>query len=166
MKLTRAQVTDIADPEGFGRVRLELPPPRSDSGWMEVASPSAGAGHGLVLRPAIGDTALVAALDRRGRDLVVIGFLWTAAARPAGSASLRTRNGLSINLDDTGDRLVLFNADGAQLVIGGGATISIAAAQVTIDAAMVKASGIVKCDKLIANTVIASSYAPGAGNLM
>jgi phage baseplate assembly protein gpV len=166
MQLTRAQVTDIADPEGLGRVRLTLPPPRADSGWVDVASSAAATDHGLVLQPAVGDTALVAALDSRGRDLVVIGFLWTAADRPTGSASLRTRDGLSISLDSAGDRLVLSNANGTQLVIGGGASITITAAHVTIDAAMLQVSGTVKCDTLIANDVIASSYTPGAGNIM
>jgi len=166
MQLIRAQVTDVVDPECLGRVRLTLPPPRGDSGWVDVASPAAGTDHGLVLQPAVGDTALVATLDSRGRDLVVMGFLWTAADRPAGSTSLRTRDGLSISLDSAGDRLVLSNANGTQLVIGGGASITITAAHVTINAAMLQASGTVKCDTLIANNVIASSYTPGSGNIM
>src|SRR5690349_9432231 len=82
MQLIRAQVTNVDDPEGVGRVRLTLPPPIADSGWVDVASSAACTAHGMVLRPAVGDTALVAALDGRGRDLVVIGFLWTAADRP------------------------------------------------------------------------------------
>lgn len=166
MHLTRAQVTDISDPEGLGRVRLRLPRRRAGSGWVAVASPAAGDGHGLVLKAAIGDVALVAALDSHGRELVVIGFLWTAASRPAGSVSLRTRDGLSISLDDAGDRLVLSSADGARLVIGGGGSITISAAQVTIDAAIVHAAGVMKCDTLIAKSVNASSYSPGAGNIM
>ncbi|MCW2338860.1 phage baseplate assembly protein gpV [Sphingobium sp. B2D3A] len=166
MQVTRAKVTDVDDPEGLGRVRLMLPPPRSQSGWTDVASPAAGTGPRLGAAPAVGDTALVAAVDRRGRDLVVMGFLWTAAERPAGSASLRTRDGLSVTLDSAGDRLLLSYASGTQLVIGGGATITITADRVTIDAAILEASGTVKCDALIANNVVASSYSPGSGNIM
>jgi hypothetical protein len=36
---------------------------------------------------------------------------------------------------------------------------------VTIDAGMTKASGVVECDTLIANSVVAASYTPGAGNI-
>ena len=166
MQLIRAQVTNVDDPEGVGRVRLTLPPPIADSGWVDVASPAACTAHGMVLQPAVGDTALVAALDGRGRDLVVIGFLWTAADRPAGTISLRTRSGLSISLNSAGDRLVVSNAHGTQLVIDGGTSITITAADVTINAAMLQASGTVKCDTLIANNVIGSAYAPGSGNIM
>jgi hypothetical protein len=30
---------------------------------------------------------------------------------------------------------------------------------------MVEAGGVVKCDTLVANSVVASSYTPGAGNI-
>ncbi len=166
MQLTRAKVTDVADPEGRGRVRLTLSPLRAESDWVDVASPAAGINHGFVMQPVVGDTALVAAIDSRGRDMVVMGFLWTAKDRPADGASPRTRDGLSISLDAAGDRLVLSNANGTQLVIGGGTSITITAAHVTIDAAMLQASGTVKCDTLVANNVVASSYAPGSGNIM
>jgi len=36
---------------------------------------------------------------------------------------------------------------------------------VTVDAAMSKFSGVVKCDVLISNSVISTSYTPGAGNI-
>jgi hypothetical protein len=36
---------------------------------------------------------------------------------------------------------------------------------VTVDAAMSKFSGVVQSDVLITNTVIASTYTPGAGNV-
>jgi hypothetical protein len=36
---------------------------------------------------------------------------------------------------------------------------------VKVDAAMSKFSGVVKCDTLISNAVVSSSYTPGAGNI-
>jgi hypothetical protein len=36
---------------------------------------------------------------------------------------------------------------------------------VTVDAAMAKFSGVVKCETLIATTVVSSVYTPGAGNI-
>jgi hypothetical protein len=37
---------------------------------------------------------------------------------------------------------------------------------VSIDAGMVRASGTVRCDTIIATTVVGTSYTPGAGNIM
>ena len=34
-----------------------------------------------------------------------------------------------------------------------------------VDAGMSKFSGVVKCDTLITNSVVAASYTPGAGNI-
>ena len=36
---------------------------------------------------------------------------------------------------------------------------------VTVDAGMAKFSGVVECDTLVANSVVAASYTPGAGNI-
>jgi hypothetical protein len=44
-------------------------------------------------------------------------------------------------------------------------SLSVAAGQVTVEAGMVKASGVVQCDTLIDNSVVAASYTPGAGNI-
>jgi uncharacterized protein involved in type VI secretion and phage assembly len=43
--------------------------------------------------------------------------------------------------------------------------VEVTAGMVTVDAAMSKFSGIVKCDVLQATTVIATTYTPGAGNI-
>ncbi len=47
--------------------------------------------------------------------------------------------------------------DASQMVINSG--------QVLINSGMVKCSGIVQCDTLIANTVSGTTYTPGAGNI-
>jgi hypothetical protein len=36
---------------------------------------------------------------------------------------------------------------------------------VEVDGAMAKFNGVVECDTLIANSVVAASYTPGAGNV-
>lgn len=43
--------------------------------------------------------------------------------------------------------------------------VKISAGMVTVDAGMSKFSGVVKCDTLITQSVISSSYTPGAGNI-
>ena len=44
-------------------------------------------------------------------------------------------------------------------------TVEVTSGMVTVDAAMSKFSGVVKCDVLQATTVISSTYTPGAGNV-
>jgi hypothetical protein len=44
-------------------------------------------------------------------------------------------------------------------------TAAVSAQFVSVDAAIAKFSGVVKCDTLITNSVISSSYTPGAGNI-
>lgn len=44
-------------------------------------------------------------------------------------------------------------------------TVEVSAATVKVDAAMSTFSGVVKCDTLISNAVVSTSYTPGAGNI-
>ncbi|WP_309623210.1 phage baseplate assembly protein V [Novosphingobium sp.] len=43
--------------------------------------------------------------------------------------------------------------------------VSVTASQVSVDAGMSKFSGVVQCDTLITNSVVSTSYTPGAGNI-
>jgi hypothetical protein len=45
------------------------------------------------------------------------------------------------------------------------AKVDVSAGMVTVDAGMSKFSGVVKCDTLIATSVVSTSYTPGAGNI-
>ena len=45
------------------------------------------------------------------------------------------------------------------------AGLDVTAAMVTVDAAMSTFSGVVKADTVITNSVVSSSYTPGAGNV-
>lgn len=46
-----------------------------------------------------------------------------------------------------------------------GASVQVSAGVARIDAAMVQASGTVKCETIIATSVVGTSYTPGAGNI-
>lgn len=77
-------------------------------------------------------------------------------------------NGVLIQ-DAGGDSIQL---QGGSIQIRAGGKISLACSEIEIDAAtitvnagMAKFSGVVQADTLIANTVVASTYSPGAGNL-
>ncbi len=54
-------------------------------------------------------------------------------------------------------------ASGAVTSDGGGTTI--AGPIITLDAAMTRANGVLHADTIVADTVVAASYTPGAGNL-
>jgi hypothetical protein len=44
-------------------------------------------------------------------------------------------------------------------------TVTVSAPMVRVEAASAEVSGVLKCDTLIANSVVASSYTPGSGNI-
>lgn len=99
----------------------------------------------------------------------------------AGQAKIafETPGGVSGVLTDQGGGKVEFKAAGTTITLNAqglaiqtGAKVSITATQVQIDAgqvtvnaAMTRVSGIVQCDTLIATTVMATTYTPGAGNV-
>lgn len=93
-----------------------------------------------------------------------------------------TAAGHSLLLDDGQSSVKLTHSSGAESIeIDAGGSISITASSevtidapagltvtasmVTVDAAMSKFSGVVKCETLITNSVVSSSYTPGAGNV-
>jgi phage baseplate assembly protein gpV len=92
---------------------------------------------------------------------------------------VRTPGGLEIHLDDATGQITVTNGQGSTIrldttgvVIEGAAKVTInasraaiSASMVEVDAGMSKFSGVVQCDTLIANSVVAASYTPGAGNV-
>jgi hypothetical protein len=54
-------------------------------------------------------------------------------------------------------------SDGGTTTVTGG-VVNISGGAVNIDAAMTHASGVVQADTVVANSIVASSYTPGAGN--
>lgn len=77
-----------------------------------------------------------------------------------GAITIEDSNGNSVKLESAG------------ITITASAKVTVNAAQVAVSASMVKVdsgmsifSGVVKCDTLISNTVISTTYTPGAGNI-
>ena len=88
------------------------------------------------------------------------------------SLLLETPAGQKISLKDGNQSLTIEDASGnsvklasSGITINAAARVTINASMVEINAGMTKASGVVKCDTLIANSVISASYTPGAGNV-
>jgi uncharacterized protein involved in type VI secretion and phage assembly len=78
----------------------------------------------------------------------------------AGSVEIVDSNGNSIKLESSG---VTITAS-AKVTVNA-SQVAVSAGMVTVDAGMSKFSGVVQADTVIANSVISSSYTPGAGNI-
>jgi uncharacterized protein involved in type VI secretion and phage assembly len=77
-----------------------------------------------------------------------------------GSVQIEDSNGNSIKLEAAG---VTVTASAKCTV--NASTVEVSAGMVTVNAGMSKFSGVVQCDTLITNSVVSSSYTPGAGNI-
>jgi uncharacterized protein involved in type VI secretion and phage assembly len=71
-------------------------------------------------------------------------------------------NGTSIKIDTQG---VTINAPTGKVTVTASSGVDVTAAKVSVTAAMSTFSGIVKCDTVIATTVVGTTYTPGAGNV-
>ena len=77
------------------------------------------------------------------------------------SIEVRDANGNSVTMDASS---ITVNA-AVKLTINGGASVEVTAGQVTVNAGMSRFSGVVQAPTVIANSVVSSSYTPGAGNI-
>jgi phage baseplate assembly protein V len=184
----RAVVADVRDKEGLGRVQVTVADVIPKPVWAPVSTLMAGDHRGTWFVPDVGDEVLVAFQGGDASRPVVLGSLWSAKERPpetmdaAGANAvrvIRTRAGLEIRLDDAAGRVAVSTPDGASITLEHGnvtikapgvveidaSQIKASASIVEVDAGMSKFSGVVQCDTLVANSVVASSYTPGAGNI-
>lgn len=138
----RAVVTDVNDPEGRGRVKVA---PARELGvkpaWATVET---------------GDEVLIAFDAGDPRSPVVLGKLW------GGTCDKLTIEcqGSTIRIDSSG-----ITISASAKVEVNASTMGLSAGMLEVDAGMAKFSGVVQCDTLITNSVIASSYTPGTGNV-
>lgn len=131
-----ALVTDLADPDGLGRVKVRLPwSPDSDDGvyevWARLATLMGGNNRGSWFVPDVDDEVLVVFQTGDTRWPFVIGGPWNGVDAPpeqmdsAGNndiKSLRSRNGVKITIDDANgqERLILETPGGQQLTLKDG----------------------------------------------
>ena len=172
----RAVVTDTSDPDERGRVRVRLED--EHEAWAEIATLLAGDGYGTWFHPEADDEVLVAFEGGDPRRPYVLGALWGTRDRPpvaAGDATtvktIRTRCGATITIDDARCAIHVEAPGGVRLVTS--SRLEAVSGQTELDTSLLRVnaptadfSGVVRCDTLIANNVVASSYTPGAGNIM
>jgi uncharacterized protein involved in type VI secretion and phage assembly len=77
-----------------------------------------------------------------------------------GALLIEDANGNSVKLETAG-----VTVTAASKVTVNAATAEISAASLTVNAGMSKFSGVVKADTVITNSVVSTSYTPGAGNI-
>jgi len=77
-----------------------------------------------------------------------------------GSITIEDSSGNSIKLESAG-----ITVTAAAKVTVKASQVAVSAGMVTVDAGMSKFSGVVQADTVITNTIIASTYTPGAGNI-
>lgn len=77
-----------------------------------------------------------------------------------GQITIEDSNGNSIKLESAGITITA-----AAKVTINAAQVAVSAGMVQVDAGISKFSGVVQCDTLIATTVVATTYTPGAGNI-
>jgi uncharacterized protein involved in type VI secretion and phage assembly len=124
-----ALVTDIADPDGQGRVKVKLPwSPDADGAayeaWARLATMMAGNNRGSWFVPDENDEVLVMFEAGNPRRPYVIGALWNGSDAPPESMdgagnnyikAIRSRNGVKITLDDTdGQETFIVETPGGQ----------------------------------------------------
>ena len=79
-------------------------------------------------------------------------------------------NETTVTIQDTNGNIITLDATGIH--IQGAASIrldcsqlALTASQISLNTGMVKATGVIQCDTIIANSVVGSSYTPGVGNI-
>jgi Rhs element Vgr protein len=154
------------DPEGEQRLRVLLPVLGEEPGaiWARLAMPHAGAEHGFVFRPEVGDEVVVGFLDEDPRQAVVLGALFSSANTPPGdyaeaseenehkgivsragttigfvdadspSVFIETPAGNKLLLDDDQEQLTLTDQHGNSLILSADGISVTSAADLIIDA--------------------------------
>ncbi len=108
-------------------------------------------------RPQVGEEVLVGFEAGELATPYVVGVLATGASAPV---EIADENGNSIRLSSSGIEIT-----GSAAVRVTSSTMNVSAGSVKVDTGMSEFSGVVKTSTLIADSVIAASYSPGAGNL-
>lgn len=196
-----ALVSEMRDPDGLGRVKVRLPWAPDAGGdayeaWARVATMMAGRNRGSWFMPDVDSEVLVAFEAGDPQRPYVVGALWNGVdTPPAGTDAdgandrkvLRSRNGLTITMDDTsfspqltletpaGQRLTLADGEGhieirdesgnrivlgaAGVTIAAPARVEVRAAQVSVAAGMVTVdAGTARFSGVVqADTIIANS---------
>ena len=179
----RGTVLQPRDPSGRGRLQVRVRA-FDEELWARRATLASGSRRGTWFVPDAGDDVLVAFESGDPRRPYVVGALWNGKQRPPENdperTLIRTKHGVTIVLDngtgsveieDANGNAVRLESSGVTVTAAGtvkvaASTVEIDAARIDINASMARFAGVVQCDTLITNSVVASSYTPGVGTVM
>jgi phage protein D/phage baseplate assembly protein gpV len=132
-------VLDNQDPDGLGRVKINLPAASDDEigHWARLATPMAGPERGMFFLPEKDDEVLVAFEQGDITRPYVLGALWNGKDKPpASNADLRlikSRSGHLVRLDDSNGaekvQIIDKSGDNSVTIDTASNTITIASAQ-------------------------------------
>jgi uncharacterized protein involved in type VI secretion and phage assembly len=162
-----ATVTNNQDPEGLNRVKLKFPMRENEheTDWAPITSLMSGSSMGTLFVPEVGDEVLVAFLLGNMNQPFVIGSLWNKTKKPpakdeknnlrkiysrsghelifddtenAGKVTLKTKQGIKLEIDDQNEKITLGTKSDAQSVVMAGSsagtvTIKSGTNKITID---------------------------------
>ncbi len=126
-RVTLGEVTAVDDPQNIGRIRVKLPTYGDvETSWLQVLSPAAGQGKGLVALPDVADHVLVLFIQSNpGFGLVLGGMYGMNGPEDSGvdGASVQryifhTRGGQRIRLDDAQNLIRCENSQGSYIELG------------------------------------------------
>jgi uncharacterized protein involved in type VI secretion and phage assembly len=178
----RVQITLPWSPDGDGK-RYEA--------WARLSTMMAGGNRGTWFVPDVGDEVLVAfhappeSMDGNGdNDLKVIrsrngvriamndkdGQESLTVETPGGQKITLKDSPASIEIVDSGGNSVKLESSGITITASSqveikASTAKITASMLTVDAAMSQFNGVIKAPTVIADSVVGTSYTPGAGNI-
>lgn len=145
-----AQVTDNADPDNRGRVKIRLQSAPMEM-WASVVAPSAGQGYGASFIPRLDEIVVVAFINQD--TPLVMGSIWCGnGSRPDDADPqeqhyvVRTPNDTVLEFDDSDPKVELRTRSGYHITIteGGGGEVKIergsqsvtmTASDITVDSA-------------------------------
>lgn len=119
----------------------------------------------------------ILSIFRSGNIAQQLQDLGIRTTRDATSIQLQNRAGQQIALSetimmiqDTNGNTITLDAAGIHIQSAGAvrldcSQLALTAGQIALNAGMVKATGVIQCDTIIANSVVGSNYTPGAGNV-
>jgi uncharacterized protein involved in type VI secretion and phage assembly len=114
--VARGLVTDNKDPDGLGRVRVQLAwQAQGSSYWARTAAPMSGSGFGAWFLPEVGDEVLVGAEHGDPALLYVLGMLWNGKAKPPATND-DGKNNLRLIKSRSGHQLLFDDTDGTHVL--------------------------------------------------
>lgn len=179
LALHRGVVVSIDDPLQKGRIQIQ----NIASGeqlWAKVNTISLGAIEVKAMY-SIGDEVLYLSEDSTFDALVIYreksAVLKAEQQNSPVKITLNTENEITLLLED--NSITFASSYGQQVTFTADGEVSISASKIslhanqlnlttsnlTVDTSLAHVSGVVKCDTLIANSVVSAKYSPGEGNI-